>query len=97
MEYEARRSARLFLVRYPLGYGKYAYSYVIAPQGVDIGDTIMSGPEAPVAPGNALPLHRIPPGTEVHNLEQRPGLGGVFAKAAGTKIIVIKHQGNGFS
>jgi large subunit ribosomal protein L2 len=79
IEYDPGRSARLALIHYADGEKRY----ILAPVGVNVGDTIMSGPDADIKPGNALPLENIPTGTFVHNVEMVPGKGGQMARAAG--------------
>ena len=79
LEYDPNRSAFIALVQYEDG----EKSYIIAPNGLKVGDTVVSGPEADIKPGNALPLANIPTGTFVHNVELYPGKGAQLARAAG--------------
>ena len=79
LEYDPNRSAFIALVEYTDG----EKAYIIAPQGIKVGDKIVSGPEADIKPGNALPLKNIPTGTFVHNVELYPGRGAQLARSAG--------------
>ncbi|MBQ2152027.1 MAG: 50S ribosomal protein L2 [Clostridia bacterium] len=79
LEYDPNRSAFIALVEYTDG----EKAYIIAPQGVKVGDKIVSGPDADIKPGNALPLKNIPTGTFVHNVELYPGRGAQLARSAG--------------
>ena len=76
IEYDPNRSALIALLFYRDGEKRY----ILAPKGVGLGDTLSSGSEAPIRPGNALPLHAIPLGSLVHNIEMRPGKGGASKK-----------------
>ncbi len=89
IEYDPNRSARIALLVYADGEKRY----VIAPLGLQVGDTVMSGPEAEVRVGNALPLELIPLGTLVHNVELYPGRGGQLARSAGTSAQVLAKEG----
>ncbi len=82
IEYDPGRSARIALIFYADGDKRY----IVAPQGLSVDDTIVSSDDAPIAPGNALPLSRIPTGTTVHNVEMVPGRGGQLARSAGSGI-----------
>ncbi|MDP2952631.1 MAG: 50S ribosomal protein L2, partial [Chloroflexota bacterium] len=73
------RSARIALIIYRDGEKRY----ILAPLGLSVGDSVMSGPQAEVRPGNALPLKAIPTGTQIHNLELNPGKGGQLVRSAG--------------
>ena len=79
LEYDPNRSAFIALVEYEDGEKRY----IIAPNGIKAGDKIVSGPEADIKPGNALPLKNIPTGTFIHNVELYPGKGAQLARAAG--------------
>ncbi len=79
IEYDPNRSAFIALIQYEDG----VKSYIIAPDGVKVGDTIVSGVHADIKPGNALPLSSIPVGTFVHNVELYPGKGAQLARSAG--------------
>ena len=80
IEYDPNRSAHIALITYLDGEKRY----IIAPTGLEVGKTIMSGAEADILPGNTLPLINIPLGTQIHNIELRPGKGGQMARSAGT-------------
>jgi large subunit ribosomal protein L2 len=80
VEYDPNRSARIALLHYVDGEKRY----ILAPQNLSVGDTVMSGPEADIKPGNALPLANIPLGTHIHNIELRLGKGGQIVRSAGT-------------
>src|SRR6202030_4136063 len=69
-------------------------SYILAPQRLRAGDTVVSGDRVDVKPGNAMPMRNIPPGTIVHNVEMKPGKGGQIARSAGTYVqLVGRNQG----
>ncbi len=80
LEYDPNRSAHIALVQYEDGEKRY----IVAPQGLKVGDTVVSGIKADIKPGNALPLSNIPTGTFIHNLEMYPGKGAQLARSAGT-------------
>lgn len=80
LEYDPNRSAWIALIKYADG----ELSYILAPQRLKAGDTVISGQKVDVKPGNAMPLASIPVGTIVHNIEMKPGAGGKIARAAGT-------------
>jgi len=82
LEYDPNRSAFLALVKYADG----ELSYILAPQRLAPGDTVVSGERVDVKPGNAMPLTNMPIGTIVHNVELKPGKGGQIARAAGTYV-----------
>ena len=90
IEYDPNRSARIALLVYADG----AKRYILAPLGLTVGDAVMSGAEAEIRIGNALPLHRIPLGTIVHNVELQPGRGGQMARSAGTSAQVMAKEGS---
>lgn len=92
IEYDPGRSARIALVFYADGEKRY----ILAPDGVKVGTVILSAPDAPIAPGNTLPLSGIPTGTSVHNVEMTPGRGGQLARSAGTGIQLMAKD-NGFA
>ena len=75
-------------------YADGAKRYILAPLGLTVGDAVMSGAEAEIRIGNALPLHRIPLGTIVHNVELQPGRGGQMARSAGTAAQVMAKEGD---
>jgi large subunit ribosomal protein L2 len=85
VEYDPNRSAFIALVHYVDGEKRY----IVAPHGLVVGDRIMSGPEAPVRRGNALPLSRIPLGTTMHNIELSPGHGAQMARSAGAEVQLL--------
>ncbi|MFO7172002.1 MAG: 50S ribosomal protein L2 [Bacillota bacterium] len=89
IEYDPNRSARIALLHYADGEKRY----IIAPLGLKVGDTVMSGPDVDIKVGNALPLANIPVGTLVHNVELSPGRGGQLARAAGTYAQVMGKEG----
>ena len=90
LEYDPNRSAFIALVRYEDG----ELSYILAPQRLGEGDTVVAGQQVDVKPGNAMPLFSIPVGTIVHNVELKPGKGGQIARAAGSYAqIVGRDQG----
>ena len=90
IEYDPNRSAHLLLLLYKDGERRY----VIAPKGVTVGTQLMSGPEAPIKPGNSLPLRSIPVGTEVHCVEMQPGKGAQLARSAGAHVQVLAREGS---
>ncbi len=89
IEYDPNRSARIALLTYADGEKRY----IIAPQGLRVGDKIMSGPNAEIKVGHALPISRIPLGTQVHNVELYPGKGGQMVRSAGTSAQVLAKEG----
>jgi large subunit ribosomal protein L2 len=89
LEYDPNRSARLALVLYVDGERRY----ILAPKHAKVGDPIMSGPDAPIKPGNALPLKNIPIGTLVHCVELKPGKGAQFARSAGASVQMVAREG----
>ncbi|MGE4357801.1 MAG: 50S ribosomal protein L2 [Candidatus Omnitrophota bacterium] len=90
IEYDPNRSARIALLRYEDGEKRY----ILAPIGIKVGDKLISGPEAEIKPGNALPLRNIPVGTLVHNIELVKGKGGKLVRAAGSCAQVMAKEGN---
>ena len=90
IEYDPNRSARIALLYYADG----ATAYIIAPNGLEVGATVMSGAEAAPEIGNALPLSAIPVGTVIHAIELRPGQGAFMARAAGTFAQLVSREGN---
>lgn len=90
IEYDPNRSAFLALVQYEDGEKRY----ILAPNGLKVGDVVVSGPDADIKPGNALPLINIPTGTFIHNVELYPGKGGQLARSAGNMAqLMAKEQG----
>jgi large subunit ribosomal protein L2 len=90
IEYDPNRSSRIALINYTDGEKRY----IIAPVGLNAGDAIMSGPEADIRIGNALPLRVIPLGTQVHNIELQLGRGGVMVRSAGASAQLMAKDGN---
>ena len=90
LEYDPNRSANLALLLYTDGERRY----IIAPKGVAVGTLLMSGSEAPIKPGNTLPLRNIPVGTTVHCVEMLPGKGAQIARAAGTSVQLLAREGS---
>lgn len=89
IEYDPNRSARIALLNYVDGEKRY----ILAPNGLKVGDRIESGPEADIRVGNALPLLRVPLGSYVHNIELQPGRGGVLVRSAGTQAQLVAREG----
>jgi large subunit ribosomal protein L2 len=89
IEYDPNRSARIALLSYADGEKRY----IIAPLGIQVGDSLMSGPEAEVRPGNAMPIRSIPLGTQIHNVELYPGRGGQLVRSAGVSAQLIAKEG----
>ena len=89
IEYDPNRTARIALVEYEDGEKRY----ILHPKGLSVGDKIVSGPGSDSRVGNALPLMEIPLGTDVHNVELKPGKGGQMARSAGTKLEVVAKEG----
>jgi large subunit ribosomal protein L2 len=85
LEYDPNRTAFIALIRYADG----ELSYILAPQRLAIGDSVISGARVDIKPGNAMPLATIPVGTIVHNVEMKPGAGGKLARAAGTYVQLV--------
>jgi large subunit ribosomal protein L2 len=89
LEYDPNRTAHLALLKYLDG----ERAYIIAPNGLKTGDSVVAGEDAPVAPGNCLPLRNVPLGTVVHCIELRPGKGAQMARAAGAAAQLIAREG----
>lgn len=89
VEYDPNRSARIALLHYLDGEKRY----IIAPNKLVVGQTVVSGPEAEIQPGNALPLKNIPVGTVVHCVELQPGKGAQMGRSAGTAIQLVAKEG----
>ena len=89
LEYDPNRSAFIALIQYEDG----TKSYIIAPTGLNVGDTVVAGPAADIKVGNALPLANIPTGTFIHNVELYPGRGGQLARAAGNAAQLMAKEG----
>lgn len=89
IEYDPNRSARIALVRYEDGEKRY----ILHPKGLSVGDTVISGPGSDTRIGNAVPLREMPLGTDVHNIELKPGKGGQMARSAGMSAQVVAKEG----
>jgi len=89
IEYDPNRSARIALLNYADGEKRY----IVYPVGLQVGAKIVSGPEADILVGNALPLRNIPPGTTVHNVELKPGKGAQMARSAGAQAQLVAKEG----
>jgi large subunit ribosomal protein L2 len=90
IEYDPNRTARIALVEYEDGERRY----ILAPQGIAVGQTLRSGPDAEYAPGNALRLRDIPVGAQIHNIELKPGAGGQLVRSAGAAAQLMAKEGN---
>jgi len=89
IEYDPNRSARIALLHYKDGEKRY----ILQPDGLKVGMTLNSGPDADILIGNALPLANIPPGTIVHNIELKPGTGAQMARSAGSQAQLVSREG----
>jgi large subunit ribosomal protein L2 len=89
IEYDPNRSARIALLQYVDGERRY----IIAPDGLKVGEVLRSGPDAEIKNGNAMPLSGIPAGTFVHNIEMRPGKGAQLARSAGVSVQLMAKEG----
>lgn len=89
IEYDPNRTARIALLHYADGEKRY----ILAPVGLQVGDQVMSGPDADIKPGNALPLVNIPVGSVIHNVELKKGAGGQLARSAGSSIQLLAREG----
>jgi large subunit ribosomal protein L2 len=85
LEYDPNRTAFIALIEYEDG----ELGYILAPQRLDVGDTVIAGDKVDIKPGNAMPLASIPVGTIVHNVEMKPGKGGQIARSAGTYVQLV--------
>jgi len=90
IEYDPNRSSRIALLHYADGEKRY----ILAPEKLKVGDTVMSGENAPIQAGNSLPLQRIPVGSIIHNIELKIGKGGQLARSAGTYAQLVAKEGN---
>jgi len=90
IEYDPNRSARIALLHYADGEKRY----IIAPLDLRVGDTVVSGKNVDVRPGNAMPIANIPVGTMIHNIELQPGKGGQLARSAGTGVQLLGKEGD---
>lgn len=89
IEYDPNRSAHIALIKYLDGDRRY----ILAPRHVRAGDEVMSGSEAPIKPGNAMQLRSIPVGTQIHNVELKPGKGAQMARSAGASVQLVAREG----
>ncbi|MDG1097126.1 MAG: 50S ribosomal protein L2 [Methylophilaceae bacterium] len=89
LEYDPNRSAHIALLCYADGERRY----IIAPKGISAGDQLISGSEAPIRAGNALPLRNIPVGSTIHCIELKPGKGAQIARSAGTSVQLLAREG----
>src|SRR5579862_6039583 len=89
VEYDPNRTARIALVTYADGEKRY----ILHPVGLKVGDPVMSGANADILPGNCLPLKNIPLGTQIHNVELKPGKGGQIARSAGSSVQLVAKEG----
>lgn len=90
IEYDPNRSANIALIHYVDGEKRY----ILAPHGIKVGQQILSGPDADIRVGNALPLRNIPTGTQIHNIELKPGRGGQLVRAAGASAVLLGKEKN---
>jgi large subunit ribosomal protein L2 len=90
IEYDPNRTARIALLKYADGERRY----ILAPLGLKVGDSLMSGPDSEIRTGNTLPVRNIPLGTIIHNIELRPGEGGKIARSAGAYAQLVAKDGN---
>jgi len=90
IEYDPNRSARIALLNYADGEKRY----ILAPNGIKVGDKVVSGPDADIKPGNALPIKNIPVGTMLHNIEMKIGKGGQLVRSAGTGAQLMAKEGD---
>jgi len=90
IQYDPNRSARIALLHYTDGEKRY----ILAPDGLEAGARVESGPEAPPSVGNSLPLKKIPLGMNVHNIEMQPGQGGSLCRSAGTRATLVAREAN---
>ena len=90
IQYDPYRNARIALLHYQDGEKRY----IIHPRSLQVGNTVISGPNSPIEVGNALPLNNIPLGTAVHNIELKPNKGGQIVRAAGTYAQIVAKEGN---
>ena len=89
IEYDPNRSARIALINYADGEKRY----ILCPVGLQVGQSIVSGPESDILTGNALPIKNIPLGTQIHNIELKPGKGGQMARSAGSFAQLVAKEG----
>ena len=92
VEYDPNRSANIALIQYADG----EKAYILAPQKLNVGDTVVAGPTADIKPGNCLPIENIPVGTMIHNIEMYPGKGGQLSRSAGASAQLMAKE-NGYA
>lgn len=88
IEYDPNRTCRIALLHYTNG----EKAYILAPVGLNVGDTVVSSEKADIKPGNCLPLSAIPVGTTIHNIEVRPGKGGQICRGAGASAVLLGRE-----
>ena len=89
IEYDPNRSARIALLHYADG----EKAYILAPNGLNVGDQVISAKSADIQPGNSIPLRFIPLGTSIHNVELKVGAGGQLGRSAGTSVTLMAKEG----
>jgi large subunit ribosomal protein L2 len=89
IEYDPNRNARIALLNYVDGEKRY----IIAPEGLKVGDTVQTGEQAEIKPGNTMPLKNVPVGTTIHNIEMKPGKGAQIARSAGNSAQLVAKEG----
>ena len=90
IEYDPNRSANIALVKYRDGERRY----ILAPKGLGVGASVMSGVASPISPGNSMPIRNIPVGSVIHCVELKPGKGAQFVRSAGTSCQLVAREGN---
>ena len=90
IEYDPNRSARIALIHYVDGEKRY----IIAPVGLNVGDTVMAGPKAEIKPGNSMPMKLMPTGIDIHNIEVQKGRGGQMVRSAGGSAQLMVKEGD---
>jgi large subunit ribosomal protein L2 len=90
IEYDPNRTARIALVQYKDGEKRY----ILAPIGLKVSDSVVSGPKAEIRTGNAMPISNIPVGSTIHNIEMKPGKGGQLVRAAGSSAQLLAKEGD---
>ena len=87
-EYDPNRSAFISLIKYDDG----EHTYIISPKNIKIGDKIISGKDVPIKNGNCLPINNIPVGTNIHNIELKPGAGAQLIRSAGSSAQIVSKE-----
>lgn len=90
IEHDPNRGSNIALLHYSDGEKRY----ILAPEGMNVGDTVLSGTEVPIKPGNCMPLYKIPLGMEIHNIELNPGKGGQMVRGAGNRASILAKEGD---